>query len=81
MSSPASFGVNTSRKKPLPPDDAAGRRETITKVIDAVNQEHGRPEELVGDARATVENIKKFIREHDVLRLPEPDRLPGYRDA
>jgi hypothetical protein len=71
-------------QKPLPPDDAAGRRETITKVIDAVDQEHGKPEELVGDARATVENIKKFIREHDVLRLPEPDRcqvieMPEFR--
>jgi uncharacterized protein (DUF885 family) len=68
----------------LPPDDAAGRRETITKVIDAVDQEHGQPEELVGDARATVENIKKFIREHDVLRLPNPDRcqvieMPEFR--
>ncbi|HTA29390.1 MAG TPA: DUF885 domain-containing protein [Candidatus Cybelea sp.] len=71
-------------KKILPPDDAAGRRETITKVIDAVNQEHGKPEELVGDARATVAKIKKFIREHDVLRLPEPDRcqvieMPEFR--
>jgi uncharacterized protein (DUF885 family) len=71
-------------QKPLPPDDPAGRRETVTKVIDAVNQEHGKPEELVGDARATVENIKQFIREHDVLRLPEPDRcqvieMPEFR--
>jgi uncharacterized protein (DUF885 family) len=71
-------------QKPLPPDDAAGRRETITRVIDAVDQEHGKPDELVGDARATVENIKKFIREHDVLRLPEPDRcqiieMPEFR--
>ncbi len=71
-------------QKILPPDDAAGRRETITKVIDAVDQEHGKPEELVGDARATVEKIKKFIREHDVLRLPDPDRcqvieMPEFR--
>jgi uncharacterized protein (DUF885 family) len=69
---------------PLPPDDAAGRRETITKVIDAVDQEHGEPAELIGDARATVERIKKFIREHDILRLPEPDRcqvieMPEFR--
>jgi len=71
-------------QKPLPPDDAAGRRETITKVIDAVDQEHGKPEELVGDARATVEKIKEFIRAHDVLRLPKPDRcqvieMPEFR--
>ncbi|HEX3988683.1 MAG TPA: DUF885 family protein, partial [Verrucomicrobiae bacterium] len=28
-------------KTPMPPDDPEGRRETITKVINAVNQEHG----------------------------------------
>jgi uncharacterized protein (DUF885 family) len=55
------------------PDDPQGRRETINKVIAAVNQEHGRPEDLARDARATVENIKTFIRERDILRLPDPD--------
>jgi uncharacterized protein (DUF885 family) len=69
---------------PQPPDDPAGRREAITKVIAAVNQEHGKPEELIGDARDTVEKIKSFIREHDVLRLPEPNRcqvieMPEFR--
>jgi uncharacterized protein (DUF885 family) len=71
-------------QKPPPPDDPAGRREAITKVIAAVNLEHGKPEELIGEARATVEKIKTFIREHDVLRLPEPDRcqvveMPEFR--
>ncbi len=71
-------------QKPLPPDDQEGRRETITKVIDAVDQEHGRPEDLVTDARSTVERIKTFIRDHDYLRLPEPDRcqvieMPEFR--
>lgn len=71
-------------KKPLPPDDREGRRETITKVIDAVDQEHGRPEDLLADARATVERIKAFIRERDILRLPDPDRcqvieMPEFR--
>jgi uncharacterized protein (DUF885 family) len=42
--------------------------------MDAINQEHGKPEELTGDARATVARIKTFIRENDILRLPEPDR-------
>lgn len=55
------------------PDDPQGRRDTINKVIAAVNQEHGRPEDLARDARATVESIKTFIREHDLLRLPDPD--------
>src|SRR6266550_287396 len=57
-------------KQVLPPDDAEGRRTTITKIINAVSQEHGRPEELLADARATVERIKAFIREHDILKLP-----------
>jgi hypothetical protein len=59
---------------PLPPDDAEGRRVTIRQVIDAIGQEHGKPEELVQDARATVDRIKAFIRERDILRLPDPDR-------
>ena len=71
-------------KQPLPPDDAEGRRSTITKVIAAVSQEHGRPEELLDDARATVDRIKTFIRDHDILRLPEPDNcrvveMPEFR--
>jgi uncharacterized protein (DUF885 family) len=68
----------------LPPDDAAGRRDTINRVVAAVSQEHGQPEELLRDARATVDRIKRFIRENDILRLPEPDRcavieMPEFR--
>jgi uncharacterized protein (DUF885 family) len=59
---------------PLPPDDAKGRTETIRLVLDRLNQEHGKPEDLVRDARATVERIKRFIAENDILRLPEPDQ-------
>jgi uncharacterized protein (DUF885 family) len=71
-------------QKILPPDDPAGRREAIMKVIEAINKEHGKPEDLITDARATVEKIKAFIREHDVLRLPEPNRcevveMPEFR--
>ncbi len=70
--------------KPLPPDDDAGRRETIGLVIAAVSKEHGPPEALILDARSTVTNIKAFIRERDILRLPEPDRcqvieMPEFR--
>ena len=36
--------------------------------------DHGTPETLVADARATVDEIKAFIAEQDILRLPEPDR-------
>lgn len=58
----------------LPPEDPAGKREIIQKVIAAVNQEHGKPEDLVQDARATVDRIKQFIAAKDILRLPQPDR-------
>jgi uncharacterized protein (DUF885 family) len=61
-------------KKPLPPDDEEGRHATIAQVLGAVAQEHGKPEDLTRDARATVKEIQKFIRERDILRLPEPDR-------
>jgi len=59
---------------PLPADDPEGRRKTLQKVLDSIGQEHGKPEDLVSDARATVERIKNFIREKDFLRLPDPDR-------
>jgi uncharacterized protein (DUF885 family) len=60
--------------KPLPPDDQAGRRETITKVLDVLNREHGKAGELLGEAKKFSEKIKAFIRKNDLLRLPEPDR-------
>jgi uncharacterized protein (DUF885 family) len=60
-------------RKPLPADDLAGRRDTISQVLAKLNQEHGTPENLVKDARATVEQIKSFIQEKDILRLPDPD--------
>ncbi len=60
--------------KPLPPDDEKGRADTIRLVLDRINRDHGRPKDLVRDARATVERIKAFIREQDILRLPEPDQ-------
>ena len=60
-------------KQPLPPDDEKGRLEVISKVIAAVSQEHGKPEDLLKNTQATVASIKKFIRERDILALPEPD--------
>ncbi len=60
--------------QPLPPDNTAGHRATIRAVIKAVEKEHGRPEDLTRDARATVDRIRRFIRERKILRLPDPDR-------
>lgn len=59
---------------PLPPDDTAGRRETIERVIRDVGRDHGQPAELASNARATVARLKQFIMERKILRLPDPDR-------
>lgn len=61
-------------KRPLPPDDADGQRSTVRQVLARVGQEHGRPQDLVRDARRTVVDVKKAVRNHDILRLPDPDR-------
>lgn len=60
--------------QPLPLDDPEGRRVTTQRVMQQVAQEHGRPEDLIQDARATVARIKQFITAADLLRLPAPDR-------
>ena len=60
--------------KALPPDDEAGRRACTKAVLDELGKDHGEPDELVDDARKTVDRIKAFIRERNVLTLPEPDR-------
>ena len=60
--------------KPLPPDDAAGRRETVKRVLDELGKDHGKPEEIVDDAKKTVAKIKAFIAEKKILTLPDPDR-------
>jgi uncharacterized protein (DUF885 family) len=60
--------------QPLPPDDDDGRRAAIHRVLARLNEDHGKVEDLVKDARATVDRIKSFIAANDILRLPEPDR-------
>lgn len=71
-------------RRPLPPDDEAGRRATIALVTAAVSQEHGEPAALILDARATVSSIQDFIKAKDILRLPQTDRcqvieMPEFR--
>jgi uncharacterized protein (DUF885 family) len=61
-------------KKPLPPDDADGRRATIEQVLAHLAQDHGKVEALLDDTKATVERVKAFIKENDIVRLPDPDR-------
>ncbi len=58
----------------LPPDDEAGRRDTIAKVLNKLGDDHGKPDEIVGDAKKTVAKIKEFITAKKILTLPDPDR-------
>lgn len=60
-------------KKVLPPDDAAGQRATVQQVLAAIAKEHGKPEELVRDMRQRVARLKQFIKQNDIVRLPDPD--------
>jgi uncharacterized protein (DUF885 family) len=59
--------------KPVPPDDADGRRAAVKAVLDELGKDHGRPQDLVADARKTVDKIKAFIRDKKILTLPDPD--------
>jgi uncharacterized protein (DUF885 family) len=60
--------------KPLPADDGPGRTATVRTVVAQISKDHGKPENLVADARDTVARIKAFITANDILRLPDPDR-------
>lgn len=62
------------RSKPLPPDDAAGRRETIRTILNELSKDHGTSATLLDDAKNTVEKIKTFITKKNVLTLPDPDQ-------
>jgi uncharacterized protein (DUF885 family) len=57
----------------LPPDDPDGRRTTTARVLAELGKEHGKPEELVKDVQAIVEDVRRFITANDILRLPDPD--------
>jgi uncharacterized protein (DUF885 family) len=61
-------------KKTLPVDDVKGRRETIRLVLEETSKEHGKADDLIVDARSGVQQIKTFIKQKDILRLPDPDR-------
>jgi uncharacterized protein (DUF885 family) len=61
-------------KTPLPPDDEPGKQRVIRMVLDKLSDQHGKTEDLIKDARAAADDIKKFIRDNDILKLPDPDR-------
>lgn len=57
----------------LPPDDPSGRRETIQAVLAEIAKDHSSASTLTSDIRKAVRELKRFIRERDILRLPAPD--------
>ena len=62
-------------KQPLLPDDAAGRLATVRQVLEAVGQDHGTPAAIPREMKERVAGLKKFIKDTDYLKLPEPDRV------
>ncbi len=58
----------------LLPDDDVGRREVVRRVLSVLGKTHGTPDQLVADARQTVDKIKAMIREKNILTLPDPDQ-------
>jgi uncharacterized protein (DUF885 family) len=58
----------------LPQGDEA-LRTTVRAVIDAVSREHSTREGIVDDAREVIGRLRDFLRERDLVTLPDPDRL------
>ncbi len=60
--------------QPVPPDDEAGRRTMIGRVLARIGEDHSTAETVVADVKATVGQIKQFIAGRKILDLPEPDQ-------
>jgi uncharacterized protein (DUF885 family) len=61
-------------REPLPPDDPDGRRQAILKVLAHFNKDHGKVDGLLDEARDLSKKLRAFIKEKDILRLPDPDQ-------
>ena len=64
-------------KEALPADDVEGKRLTIRAVLGRVNQDHGRPEDLVKDARATAEHRNQQAFRQQLLDNTSATRSKG----
>ena len=63
-----------SPARPLPPDDAAGRRTTIKAVLDELGKDHGKPETLVERrARRRWTRSRRSSARRRSSRCPDPD--------
>lgn len=58
----------------LPPDDEAGRRVLIGRVLSKIGENRSTAETVVNDVKATADEIKSFLRRQAILPLPEPDQ-------
>ncbi|MCX6876877.1 MAG: DUF885 domain-containing protein [Verrucomicrobia bacterium] len=68
----------------LPPDDAAGRRTTVERVLQHIALDRSTSATIVDDVRDAVEHVKKFLTGSDLVRLPQPDlcrviEMPGFQ--
>ena len=60
-------------RQTLPPDDTLGRVTTVRQVLAGVAREHGQAEDLTRDVKLALAKVKGFIKDNDILRLPDPD--------
>jgi uncharacterized protein (DUF885 family) len=57
----------------LPADDADGRRATIERALQHIALDCSTSATIMDDVRDAVRHVRKFINEHDIIRLPQPD--------
>ncbi len=67
--------------KPFPPDDAAGRRITIKSVLDELGKDHGKPENIVADAKQDRGQDQDLHPRQEDPDAAGPGRVQGHRDA
>jgi uncharacterized protein (DUF885 family) len=59
----------TDAEPPADPDEA------VRRVIEAMAADHPAPEDFIPALERAAADLKAFIKEHGIVRLPEPDRL------
>ena len=60
-------------------DPPADQGELIHRVMQAISLDHGESDKLVDDVNGYIVEIKQFIRDNEIIDLPEPDRLEVVR--
>ena len=79
---PAAVGPGFSREAAAARRSRRAGARRSARCSPRSNLEHGKPEDLVARRRRRRwPQIKTFIKENDILRLPDPDRCQVDRDA